>query len=77
MKAARPPAFWASAMMCRAQRQVEGEGAGRDRGDLLGLLVPHAHDRTLPKLPLYLGDGGVYGLASIHNASSKKRQCID
>ena len=29
------------------------------------LLVAHAHDRTLPELPLYLGDGGVYGLALI------------
>src|SRR5215212_7610315 len=29
------------------------------------VLVTHAHDRTLPELPLYLGDGGVYGLALI------------
>ena len=89
MKAARPPAFCASAMMCRArvvlpldsgpkistmrplrdaadaEGEVEGQGAGRDAGDPLALLVAHAHDRTLPELPLYLGDGGVYGLALI------------
>ena len=31
----------------------------------LALLVAHAHDRTLPELPLYLGYGGVYSLALI------------
>src|SRR5918998_366138 len=48
-----------------AERQVEGEGARWDRGHLLGLLVAHAHDRTLPELPLYLGNGGVYSLAPV------------
>jgi hypothetical protein len=89
MKAASPPAFWASAMMCRprvvlpldsgpkistmrprgnpahAEGQVEGEGAGGDRGYLLGLLVAHAHDRAFPELPLYLRYGGIYSLAPI------------
>src|SRR5215210_1293742 len=44
---------------------VEGQGAGRNGGDPLSVLVAHAHDRTLPELPLYLGDGGVYSLALI------------
>src|SRR3712207_2954002 len=48
-----------------AEGQVEGEGAGRDAGYPRTLLVAHAHDRTLPELPLNLGDGGVYGLALI------------
>src|SRR5215213_4529622 len=48
-----------------AEGEVEGQGTGRDAGDTLSLLVAHAHDRTLPELPLYLGDGGVYGLALI------------
>ena len=48
-----------------AEGEVEGQGAGRNAGDLLALLVAHAHDRTLPELPLYLGDGGVYGFALI------------
>src|ERR671916_1224134 len=48
-----------------AERQVEGEGARGNRGHLLGLLVAHAHDRTLPELPLYLRDGGVYSLAPV------------
>src|SRR5687768_7388203 len=48
-----------------AEGQVEGQGAGRDGGDALAVLVAHAHDRTLPELPLYLGDCGVYSLALI------------
>src|SRR5829696_4089218 len=48
-----------------AEGDVEGQGAGRNGGDALALLVAHAHDRTLPELPLYLGDGGVYSLALI------------
>src|SRR5918995_1376186 len=40
-----------------AEGEVKGQGTGRDAVDLLPLLVAHAHDRTLPELPLYLGDG--------------------
>src|SRR5215218_1548409 len=57
-----------------AEGDVEGQGAGRNGGDALAFLVAHAHDRTLPELPLYLGDGGVYSLALIQ-WSSKKRVC--
>src|SRR3712207_5361779 len=48
-----------------AERQVKGQGARRDRSDPLGLLVAHAHYGALPELPLYLRNGGVYGLALI------------
>src|SRR5215203_2064402 len=48
-----------------AAGEVECQGAGRDGGDLRTVLVAHAHDRTLPELPLYLGDGGIYSLALI------------
>src|SRR5215216_5998152 len=48
-----------------AEGEVQGQGAGRNGGDALALLVAHAHDRTLPELPLYLGYGGVYSLALI------------
>src|SRR5215203_1413793 len=48
-----------------AEGEVECQGAGRDGGDLRTVVVAHAHDRTLPELPLYLGDGGVYSLALI------------
>src|SRR5215208_4586511 len=48
-----------------AEGEVECQGAGRNGSDLRTVLVAHAHDRTLPELPLYLGDGGVYGLALI------------
>ena len=48
-----------------AEGEVECQGAGGDRGDLLGLLVAHAHDRTLAELPLYLRDGRVYGFALV------------
>src|SRR5215210_1418405 len=58
-----------------AEGEVEGQGAGRDRGDPLALLVAHAHDRTLPELPLYLGDGGVYSLALIQCILQKADVC--
>src|SRR5688572_30109388 len=48
-----------------AEGQVECQGAGRDGGDALAVLVTHAHDRALPELPLYLGNCGVYSLALI------------
>jgi hypothetical protein len=48
-----------------AEGQVEGQGARGDRGYLSRPLVAHAHDGALSKLPLYLRDGGVYGLALI------------
>src|SRR5918999_885972 len=48
-----------------AEGEVQGQGAGRNGGHALAFLVAHAHDRTLPELPLYLGDGGVYSLALI------------
>src|SRR5215213_2265217 len=48
-----------------AEGEVQSQGTGRDAVDLLPLLVAHAHDRTLPELPLYLGDCGVYSLALI------------
>src|ERR671910_466909 len=56
------PASWDAA---NPEGQVEGQGAGRNGGHALAFLVAHAHDRTLPELPLYLGDGGVYSLALI------------
>ena len=55
----------ASGNATNAEGEVEGQGAGRNGGDALALLVAHAHDRTFPELPLYLGDGGVYSLALI------------
>src|SRR5215218_4438510 len=55
----------ASGDAANAEGDVEGQGAGRNGGDALALLVAHAHDRTLPELPLYLRDGGVYSLALI------------
>src|SRR5215213_10950970 len=55
----------ASRDAANAEGEVEGQGAGRDAGDLLPLLVAHAHDRTFPELPLYLGNGSDYGLALI------------
>ena len=60
-----------------AEGEVEGQGAGRNAGDLLALLVAHAHDRTLPELPLYLGDGGVYSLALIQCILQKARVPTD
>src|SRR5215211_1291199 len=48
-----------------AKCQVEGKGSRRYRGDLLGLLVTHAHDRAFPELPLYLRDGCVNGFGPI------------
>src|SRR5215211_4645938 len=58
-----------------AEGEVEGQGAGRDGGDILSLLVAHAHDRTFPELPLYLGDGGVYSLALIQCFLQKADVC--
>src|SRR5215203_2712323 len=55
-----------------AEGDVEGQGAGRNGGDALAFLVAHAHDRTLPELPLYLGDGGVYSLALIQWSSNRR-----
>src|SRR5215218_53600 len=56
----------ASGDAANAEGDVEGKSAGRNGGDAaLALLVAHAHDRTLPELPLYLGYGGVYSLALI------------
>src|SRR5215211_3916920 len=55
----------ASGDAANAEGEVEGQGAGRNGGDALALFVAHAHDRTLPELPLNLGDGGVYSLALI------------
>src|SRR5215213_3837458 len=60
-----------------AEGEVECQGTGRDAGDTLSLLVAHAHDRTLPELPLYLGDGGVYGLALIQCILQKARVPTD
>ena len=42
---------------------------------LTPLLVAHAHDRTLPELPLYLGNGGVYGLALIQYVLQTTNVC--
>src|SRR5215212_7709327 len=58
-----------------AEGEVEGQGAGRDGGDPRPLFVAHAHDRTLPELPLYLGDGGVYGLALIQRILQITNAC--
>src|SRR5215207_134994 len=58
-----------------AEGEVEGQGAGRDAVDPLAFLVAHAHDRTLPELPLYLGDGGVYSLALIQYVLQKADVC--
>src|SRR5918994_174802 len=55
-----------------AQGEVEGQCSRRDRGDALALLVTHPHDRTLPELPLYLGDGGVYGLGLVQCILQKR-----
>src|SRR5215210_3613331 len=58
-----------------AEGEVEGKGSGRDGGEPLALLVAHAHDRTLPELPLYLGDGGVYSLALIQYVLQTTNVC--
>src|SRR5918994_5617112 len=60
-----------------AESEVEGQGAGRNGGHALALFVAHAHDRTLPELPLYLGDGGVYSLALIQCILQKARVPTD
>src|ERR671911_38637 len=58
-----------------AEGEVEGQGAGRNGGDALAFLVAHAHDRTLPELPLYLGDCGVYSLALIQYVLQTTNVC--
>src|SRR5829696_1039148 len=60
-----------------AEGDVQGQGAGRNGGDALAFLVAHAHDRTLPELPLYLGDGGVYSLALIQCFLQEADVCVD
>jgi hypothetical protein len=59
-----------------AKGQVEGQSARGDRGYPLWLLVAHAHDGALSKLPLYLRDGGVYSLALVQ-CILQKGSCID
>src|SRR5215212_4539498 len=60
-----------------AEGEVECQGAGRNGSDLRAVLVAHAHDRTLPELPLYLGDGGIYSLALIQCILQKARVPTD
>src|SRR5215212_10561578 len=67
----------ASRDAANAEGEVEGQGAGRDAGDPLALLVAHAHDRTFPELPLYLGNGGVYSLALVQCILQKARVPTD
>src|SRR5207302_131566 len=48
------------------EREVEGEGAGRDGPDRDGGLVAHAHHRPFAELPLDLAEGDVESLLTIH-----------
>ena len=49
-----------------AERDVEGERAGRDRADRDGGLVVHLHDRALAELPLDLAERDVECLVLVH-----------
>src|ERR1019366_9775077 len=56
-----------------AQRDVEGERAGRHGEDVArGGVLAHAHDTALAELTLDLGDGGFEGFVPIHVARSSR-----
>jgi hypothetical protein len=53
-----------------AERQVEGERAGRDGADRYGGAVVHLHDRPLAELALDLAERDVECLLAIHCLAS-------
>jgi hypothetical protein len=52
-----------------AERQVEGQGTGRDDVDLAQGVRAHLHDGALAELSLDLGDGHLESLVAFHRCS--------